>query len=629
MSINWKQQRLDVFNRRVFVLVGGQLVLFSLLAGRLFQLQVTQGARYQTLAEDNRIHLRVNPPVRGRLLDRNGQELAHNAQNFRLLLLPEEIDDLDELVEQIGRLIPLDPVQTERAKKLAKRRDAPPIALRQQLSWEEVSQIELHAYAMSGAEIEEGQNRSYPLAQAAAHVTGYIGPLSEAEAKANKEAAKQDPQRQTHPQNDPALLLPDFTIGKAGVEKQNELWLRGRSGFRHVEVDAHGRAVREIANYPPTNGQDLSLHLDGQLQSFIYERLGGESGSVVVMDANTGAVYALVTAPAYNPNSFTDGIPINLWRSLNNDPLNPLINKAIAGEYAPGSTMKMLTALAALEHRVITPSDHIFCSGQYRLGNAAFHCWKKGGHGSVDLHRALVQSCDVYFYEVSRRMGIDRLASVASQFGLGQLTNIDLPGERKAVMPTRAWKRKQFKAGWSAGESIIAGIGQGMVLTTPLQLAVMMAGVINGGKKITPKMVQRDDANAQTPRMIDAKPDHLALVKQALDDVTNDPSGTAYRARITAGDDGNLWAMGGKTGTSQVRRITAREREQGVKKNEDLPWKKRDHALFVGYAPLENPRLVISVVIEHGGSGGHTAAPIARDIMVAAQQLLKLSDSDK
>jgi penicillin-binding protein 2 len=394
-------------------------------------------------------------------------------------------------------------------------------------------------------------------------------------------------------------------------------------------VDAHGRAVREIANYPPTNGQDLSLHLDGQLQSFIYERLGGESGSVVVMDANTGAVYALVTAPAYNPNSFTDGIPINLWRSLNNDPLNPLINKAIAGEYAPGSTMKMLTALAALEHRVITPSDHIFCSGQYRLGNAAFHCWKKGGHGSVDLHRALVQSCDVYFYEVSRRMGIDRLASVASQFGLGQLTNIDLPGERKAVMPTRAWKRKQFKAGWSAGESIIAGIGQGMVLTTPLQLAVMMAGVINGGKKITPKMVQRDDANAQTPRMIDAKPDHLALVKQALDDVTNDPSGTAYRARITAGDDGNLWAMGGKTGTSQVRRITAREREQGVKKNEDLPWKKRDHALFVGYAPLENPRLVISVVIEHGGSGGHTAAPIARDIMVAAQQLLKLSDSDK
>jgi penicillin-binding protein 2 len=626
--MSWKQQRLDVFNRRVFLLAGGQLLAFSLLAGRLFQLQVLQGKRYQTLAEDNRIHLRVTPPARGRLLDRNGQELATNTQNFRLMLLPEEIDDLPSLLQQIEQLIPLDAAQLERAKKLARRHGSPPVALRQQLTWEEVSKIELHAYELGGVEVEQNQNRHYPFGAAAAHVTGYVGALSEEEARANRLALQNDPNRLDEAagmKNDPALGLPDFVVGKAGVEKKNEQWLRGRSGFRHIEVDARGQAVRELGTYPATHGQDLPLHVDARLQSFAYERLAGQSGSVVVLDVQHGGVYALVTAPAYDPNSFTGGIPLTLWRELNSDPLNPLINKAIAGEYAPGSTFKMVTALAALQHQIAKPSDSIQCNGRYQLGNATFHCWKRDGHGSVDLHRALVQSCDVYFYEMSRRLGIDRLGQVARQFGLGQASQIDLPGERKGLIPSRDWKQRRFKTGWSTGESVICGIGQGYVLTTPLQLAVMVARMVNGGQPLVPRLVQAavdtEPSLRAAPFSID--PAHLSLVKAALDDVTNDPSGTAYRARITSGAN-NSWAMGGKTGTAQVRRISAAERAGGVRRNEDLPWKQRDHALFTGYAPIESPRLAISVVLEHGGSGGHDAAPVARDIMLAAQQLLKL-----
>jgi penicillin-binding protein 2 len=369
-------------------------------------------------------------------------------------------------------------------------------------------------------------------------------------------------------------------------------------------------------------GTDITLTIDMDLQRLATQRLEGESGSAVVLDVRTGDVLALVSTPGFDPNAFNRGLSNEEWHALISNPKAPLANKAIAGQYAPGSTFKVAVALAGLEKGAINPNTTVKCWGRTRLGNAYFHCWKRGGHGPVQLHDALTQSCDVYFYEVAKRVGVDRISAMARRLGLGQTLGLDLPGERPGLLPTRDWKLATIGVPWQMGETLISGIGQGYVLATPLQLAVMTARVANGGRAVTPRIARRapppEGAEPeQPPDDLGLVPGHLQLVREGMVDVVNGRRGTARGAAIK--EPG--MEMAGKSGTSQVRRISKAEREAGVFKNEDLPWKRRDHALFVAYAPIDAPRYAVAVVIEHGGGGSAAAAPVARDILVMAQKL--------
>lgn len=381
-----------------------------------------------------------------------------------------------------------------------------------------------------------------------------------------------------------------------------------------------GRVIRELDRQEGDAGRDVVLTMDMDLQRTSMRRLGEESGAVVVMDVETGGVIVQASTPSFDPNAFTEGLSDAQWRSLADNERAPLRNKAIAGEYAPGSTFKMIVALAALEEGVVSANSSFFCSGHIEVGDGKFHCWRREGHGHVDLSRGIAESCDIYFYEIARKVGIDKISKMATRFGLGTNLGLDVPGERSGLIPTKAWKRAVIGQPWVLGETLVAGIGQGFVLTTPLQLATMTARMVNGGKPVLPhlardvvtrgELVQRQ---AETYTPIGVNPRHLKLVMDAMTKVTQDPSGTAFAARIQQPG----MSMAGKTGTVQVRRISQRERDDGVIKNRDLEWKYRDHALFVGYGPIEKPRYAIAVVVEHGGGGSAVAAPIARDVMTA------------
>jgi len=423
---------------------------------------------------------------------------------------------------------------------------------------------------------------------------------------------------------DPVLELPGFRIGKNGVERLHDEKLRGQAGTSHVEVNAYGRVIRELSREEGTPGQDVVLTLDAGLQNYVHQRLMGErSASTVVLDAATGDVLAMASVPSYDPSVFTHGISSTEWRRLTGDPLSPLSNKSIAGIYAPGSTFKMVVALAALQQGIDT-NFRVWCPGHYTLGNHRFHCWKRWGHGWMDMHDGLVQSCDVYFYDIARKLGVDRIAEMAERFALGQQTGIDLPGERGGIIPTRAWKLANIGEPWQGGETLVTSIGQGYVLSTPLQLAVMTARMVNGGLGVTPRLTRgfktpgsgADEILPVPASDIGVGKPELDVMLRAMNDVVNGERGTARGSKI----EREGWEMGGKTGTSQVRRITKAERAAGVIKNEDLPWRRRDHGLFVGYAPVANPRYVVAVVVEHGGGGSSAAAPIAKDVLVEAQR---------
>ena len=484
------------------------------------------------------------------------------------------------------------------------------------MTWTEVSRIEVNAPDLPGVSIDVGQTRNYPYGESMTHVLGYVSSVSERE--------------QT---GDPLLELPGFRIGKQGVEKQYDLQLRGSAGSSHLEVNALGRVIREVGREDGKSGDDMVLTVDAGLQTFVYDRLKGErSASAVVLDVTNGDIFALASSPGYDPNIFNTGLTRQTWNALTQDALSPLTNKAIAGQYAPGSTFKMMVALAALEAG-ISPQVTAYCPGFMRLGNARFHCWKKHGHGKVNMYEGIKFSCDVFFYDLARKVGIDRIAAMAQRFGLGEPVGIDLPGEHGGLIPTREWKRATKGEAWQGGETLVSAIGQGFVLTTPLQLAVMVARIGNGGYAVTPRVTRLPQADDEEPASglgeaagavnpaarypsLGIPAAHLEVIHTAMDMVTNQRRGTAYRARIT--EEG--WEMAGKTGTSQVRRITMAERLVGITKNEDLPWRRRDHALFVAFAPVQRPRYACSVVVEHGGGGSKAAAPIARDILIEAQR---------
>ncbi|EJW21602.1 hypothetical protein IMCC14465_13980 [alpha proteobacterium IMCC14465] len=597
----------QIFSRRAMILGLGQLGLFGLLAARLQYLQISQADQYGILAENNRVNIGLIAPLRGRILDRYGREIATNRPNFQVVMIPEQTNDPIETLRVLEKLVPISPSRRKRLlRDIPRSRGFVPFTVAENLEWEQFAALNLNLPHLPGVEPQVGKLRYYPQDDIFSHMVGYVG----------------RPDGRDLRRDDPLLKVPGFRIGKSGIEKLFDDSLRGSAGSRRVEVNNVGRVIRELARNPGAQGSDLMMSMDSELQNEAIRLLGEQSGSAVVMDVNSGEVLTIASAPTFNPNHFTVGLTQKEWDGLLEDQRKPLINKALAGQYAPGSTIKMLVAMAGLEEKVITPKEKIVCEGQYELGGDTFHCWEHEGHGEMNMHDAITNSCDVYFYELARRLGIDPIEKMAKKFGLGRTS---IPGafeEKKGLIPGRDWKRANLDASWQTGETLIAGIGQGYMLVTPIQLAVMTARLANGGREVVPKLLidAQSGSDSLSPSAkekgdeIAINPDHIRLMQKAMTSVVNDTDGTAFGSRF------NLRGVSsaGKTGTVQVRRISKDERASGIIPNEELDWHLRDHALFVGFAPIDNPKYAVAVVVEHGGSGSKVAAPIAQKLLKMA-----------
>ncbi|GAB4551754.1 MAG: penicillin-binding protein 2 [Ruegeria sp.] len=590
--------------RRALVLGGMQLAFAGGLAARMRYMQVEQADQYRLLAEENRINIRLIPPTRGRIYDRNGQVIAQNSPSYRIVIVREDAGDVDKVIADLARLIPLKEDEIERAKT-EMRRTAPflPVTLADQVTWEDISKVAINAPALPGVTPEVGLTRQYPRYEDFAHVVGYVGPVSDYDL-----SKMEDPE--------PVLMIPRFQIGKVGLEAKKEDLLRGKAGAKRVEVNATGRVMRELDRREGQPGADLQLTIDADLQEYAQARLAGESAAVVVIDCETGDLRAISSTPSFDPNLFVRGISVADYQALTQDNHRPLANKTVQGTYPPGSTFKMITALAALEAGVVGPGNTVYCPGYLKVGSRRFHCWKRGGHGTVDLETSLKRSCDVYYYDVALRVGIDKISDMARKFGLGIKHDLPMSAVAAGLAPNQEWKRRVHGQEWLIGDTANASIGQGYMLASPLQLAVMSARIATG-RTVTPRLIRSINGVEQPTgagEPLDVNPRNLEQVRKAMFSVSNDRRGTAYRSRIIADE----FRMAGKTGTSQVRNITKAERAAGVIRNEDLPWERRDHALFVSFAPYDNPKYAVAVVVEHGGGGSKAAAPVARDVMLQA-----------
>ncbi len=593
-----------LLTRRGLMLLGLQFGVIGVLGWRIHNLQIVQNREFRMLAEENRINIRLLPPARGLVQDRNGRLLAGNRQNYRVVMVAEQVSDPEATLDLLGTLIDIPPDRREKVLRDVKARSAfVPVVVAENLSWDEIALISANAPVMPGILPEVGLSRYYPEGYATSHLVGYVGPVSE------RDLAKiEDP--------DPLLQIPRFQIGKTGVEQRLETDLRGRAGTQQIEVSAAGRVMRELSRSEGIPGDDVRLTIDQGIQDFAMRRMIGESAAATVIDVRTGDIVAMASSPGFNPNSFVFGISSREWKGLLDDEYRPLSNKTVSGAYPPGSTFKMVVALAALEAGVMRPNETVHCSGFTQLGRRRFHCWKRGGHGSVDLKNSLAHSCDAYYYEMARRVGADNISAMAKKLGLGIAHDLPLPAITEGLMPDRQWKVDNRKEAWTVGDSFNYGIGQGFTLASPLQLSIMAARIATG-MKVMPRLVHTvGDNPPEVPEMapLDINPAHLAAVRGGMYAVSNVPGGTGFRMRIF--DD--AMQMAGKTGTSQVRIITAAERAAGVTSNAQLPWNRRDHALFVAFAPYDVPRYAIAQIVEHGGGGSTAAAPIARDVLMRA-----------
>ncbi len=651
MIKNKKKDLRRMMNRRGFLLAGGQLLLTSILAGRLYQLQVAQNNRYQRLSDRNQFDMRIVSPTRGRLFDHKMRLLAGNAESFQLRITPLYTDNIELTLSKILQVVELTPRQIKNVLEAVKKgpsfRD---IVIRDDLSQRELARLAVRSAILVGVTFGKSLRRIYPQGTLASHVTGYVSPVTLREIERDASLEK----------------TPDLGTGKTGVEIAHEDSLRGLPGRERIEVNARGRAIRVFRDFDAQSGKDIQLSIDMAVQLHAVETLRRgnlkpvqigsgdvqqalandvdlrahlaigdglilrdekdrlvppESGAAVVMDIHTGEVVSLVSAPMFDPNMFTGTLLTRDWQRLNTHPRTPLLNRVTSGLYAPGSTFKMVVALAALEAGVVSQDTRISCSGDMELGNATFHCWRKGGHGTVDMNSALAQSCDVYFYEIALKTGIKKIKNMAHRLGLGDVTGIGLPGEKAGVIPCHEWKLANQGSVWTPGETVVSAIGQGYVLTTPLQLAVMAARIANGRSAVSPTLIKQPDGTVPEFPPLDISPSSLDIIRKGMGAVMAGPLGTARRYDLAK----SLGGMAGKTGTVQVKRITKAQREKGIVSNIDRPWKERDHALFVAYAPVKNPRFAISIVVEHGGSGSSGAAPIARDILTKTIKELRLS----
>lgn len=593
-----------LLTRRALVLGGLQAGVGGVIFWRMHDLQVDQADQFRLLAEENRVNFRLLPPARGLIYDINGVPLAVNEQNYRIVIVREDAGDVAQALDRLGRVIALDPEAVARTIEESER-SSPfvPVTIMDRVPWDDVARVTANAPALPGISAEVGLSRRYPRGADTAHVVGYVGPVSD-----------YDLGQIENP--DPVLRIPRFQIGKTGVEAKLEDTLRGQAGTKRIEVNAVGRVMRELDRVEGEPGKDVQLTIDARLQTYVEARLDGESAAAVVIDCATGDLRAVGNAPTFDPNLFVRGISVADWTALNESIYRPLAAKAVQGAYPPGSTFKMITALAALEAGAIEAEETVWCGGFTEISGTRFHCWRSGGHGNVALNESLQQSCDCYYYEVGQRATIDLISQMARRLGLGVRHDVPMSAVAQGLAPDREWKRETRGEEWRVGDTVNAAIGQGYVLATPLQLAVMTARLATG-RAVTPRLVHKIDGVEQpygAAEPLGLNENNLRRIRQGMYDVCNSERGTAYASRIVA----EGMRMAGKTGTSQVRRITPEERARGVTSNEDLPWERRDHALWVNFAPYDNPRFAVAVVVEHGGGGSAAAAPIGRDITLQA-----------
>ena len=621
------QNKSKTITRRMFIISVVKAGVFIAIISRLFYLQISENLKYRSLSDKNRFREWKIVPERGIIEDYFGNKIAKNTQLFQLHMLPEDVPNIEELFFKLSRIIDFDNKTKNRLiKKIKKRKPWEPIIVSENLNWEDFSKLNLFLHDLQGVKPVVSVTRKYSLEGSSSHLIGYVSDVSEKDLN-NSELLRK-------------INVPGLKTGKNGLEKTFNHMMIGSPGIQRYEVNAHGKRIKELELITGERGKNFRTTIDQDIQKFTSELLEKKSGSVCVMDIYTGDIVVLVSSPTFDANKFVNGISNKEWQDLITNPFKPLINKSLAGLYPPGSTIKPVVALSALENDITSTKKTVYCKGNMELYGQTYHCWKEKGHGYMNMRSAIKQSCDIYFYETARRLGIDRLSITAKDFGLGKKVLENFVEEKSGIVPNTKWKKENIGRGWVLGETLISGIGQGYFQSTPIQLCLMMAQLANGGHEIRPRIVDdkyklveitnawreefinrsKDiDFNNPIIRKLYRNKENIKFVLDALYGATNEPLGTSYRSRLTKKE----YIYAGKTGTSQIRRITAEERELKLK-NEDLPYEKRDHALFIAFAPYKNPRYSISVVIEHGGSGSSGAAPIAKKVIKKVLERHKL-----
>ncbi len=601
INISDSATKLNSLNRRMFILATAKIIILGGIVSRLFFLQVKENKKYLTLSDKNRIREWKLPPIRGEFQDYFGNTIAGNFEAYQLHIIPEEVEDFRYVIYRVKELLELSEKQFKKIVK--KKNEIKPwetLIVADNLSWEKFSKINNHLYDLNGVKPVISISRDYPYKENFTHVLGYVSQANENDLLTNENIKEK--------------FVPGLKVGKTGLEKSFEQKLIGSNSVERYEVNAYGRRISQLAFQKGDKGETIKLTIDTKIQELTNELLKEKAGSICVMDIYTGAIIAMHSSPSFDPNSFVFGISQDEWQLIRNNPMKPLVNKSISGNYSPGSTIKPIVALSALENEIIKPDFTVQCKGHknpLELYGQTYHCWKKEGHGFVNLREAMKQSCDTYFYEVARRLGVDRLSVTAKKFGLGQKVFKDVfDNEKKGLVPNTEWKKNALGRNWVLGETIITGIGQGFIQTTPIQLCLMTAQIANGGYKIYPKIVANDDnqyADKFTP--LYKKSRNIKIVQDAMFSSTNEVRGTSYRSRL----DDSKYRFAGKTGTSQVKKITELDRELDLKTFQ-IPYEERDHALYVAFGPYKSPRYALSIIIEHGGSGGTVAAPLAKEL---------------
>jgi len=598
------QNKSRLITRRMFILTSLKVAVFVSIIVRLFYLQISENIKWRSLSDKNRLREWKTIPQRGIIEDYFGEKIAKNTRVFQLHMIPEEVSNLEELFFKLSKIIDFNERKKRKLiKRLKKRKPWESIIVSDNLSWPEFSRLNLFLHEIQGIKPVVALARQYLDSGSASHIIGYVSDMSIKDLENSKFLRE--------------INVPGLKTGKNGLEKFLNEEMIGKPGLQRFEVNAHGKRIRELKFVQGIAGKNYRTTLDMEVQKFVSELLKDKSGSVCVMDIYTGDIIAIVSSPTFDANKFVLGIDFKDWQDLINDDKKPLMNKSIAGLYPPGSTIKPLVALSALENDVVSPNTTTECKGEIELYGHKFHCWKEKGHGFLRLREAIKQSCDIYFYEVARRLGVDRLAVTANKFGLGNKVFDILDEEQTGLVPTTKWKLKNIGRGWVLGETLLAGIGQGYFQTTPIQLCLMTAQLANGGYKIKPRIIYDEqvlqptkDAWKDKFKQLYRNQENVKFVLDAQFGATNEPMGTSYRSRHVKSE----YIFGGKTGTSQIRTITEEERELKLKQK-DLPYKRRDHALFTAFAPYKNPRYAFSIVIEHGGTGSAVAAPIAKKVI--------------
>ncbi len=589
------------FRQKLKIVIALLLIIFSVLLVRLWYLQVIKGEELRQRSENNSVRFRKIKPLRGLIMDRNGLVLVDNRPSFDVFYMPNKGKDHEIVIERLKNIYKSRSLELSYDQPFPKKvKPYLPVKLEKNVSMEKVAIVETNALALPGVYVDVSPVRLYLDGEMMAPIIGYTGEISKEELeKANDEHASGD------------------VLGKNGVEKYLDAYIHGRRGAELVEVNVYDKEIKNLGRIDPIPGYNIVLTIDADLQKAAWQAFAGKPGAAVALDTRDGSVLAMVSSPSFDPNLFNSGISYELWDKMQNNPLNPLSNRAISGQYPPGSTYKLIIAAAALEEGIITPEQKIFCNGSFELGNRTYRCWRKKGHGYVDLHRAIVESCDVYFYTVGKMLGVDKIAQYAKLFGFGEATGIDLPHERSGLIPTKDWKMARTKEIWQVGETVSISIGQGFNLVTPLQLANAYSALANGGTLWRPHLIKRIELTDGSiyKEFLPEKKGELGLSKKTLDildralwGVVNEPGGTGSAARRLNSD------VCGKTGTSQVVGLPESDKARREKKISAF---QRDHALFVCFAPLKSPEIAIAVILENAGHGGSVAAPIARKILDA------------